>query len=394
MRWVLSLLGLFALAVAVGLALEFNDGYVLLVVPPYRVELSFSLMLLILLLGFGLGYLLLRFVANLASLPRTVREFRAARASERAHAKLIEAVKAYFEGRLGRTERSARDVMESGTSPEIGAILAARAAHGLRQYDRRDHYLDRVIQLAPRETTLHVMLKADMLLEQHRHQEALQQLREMRDKHVAALRLELKALQQAGQWEQVLQVLAQLERRSSHDVFQAHQIRLVAYSEIIKRKAEDGPALEEFWQGVPSQIRVDPKFAAMGAAAFARQGSSSRANQIIELALTTNWDSELVTLYGNSTEPNILSQIEHAEKWLEAHPHDAGLLLVLGKLCERQGLWGKALSYMEASIAIESSSNAHHSLATLLERMGKPDLAKHHVRQGLEIAIRERENKS
>ena len=48
MRWVFWILGLFALAVAVALALRSSSGYVLLVWPPYRVELSLNLLLLLL----------------------------------------------------------------------------------------------------------------------------------------------------------------------------------------------------------------------------------------------------------------------------------------------------------------------------------------------------------
>ena len=46
MRWIFWILGLFALAVAVALALRFNDGYALFVWPPYRVELSLNLLAL------------------------------------------------------------------------------------------------------------------------------------------------------------------------------------------------------------------------------------------------------------------------------------------------------------------------------------------------------------
>ena len=43
MRGLLWLLALFALAVGISLAARFNDGYLLLVVPPYRIEVALSL---------------------------------------------------------------------------------------------------------------------------------------------------------------------------------------------------------------------------------------------------------------------------------------------------------------------------------------------------------------
>ena len=69
MRWLFWILGLFALAVALALALRFNAGYVLLVSPPYRVELSLNLFIFGSLLAIGLGYLLLRLVLGALELP-------------------------------------------------------------------------------------------------------------------------------------------------------------------------------------------------------------------------------------------------------------------------------------------------------------------------------------
>ena len=68
-------------------------------------------------------------------------------------------------------------------------------------------------------------------------------------------------------------------------------------------------------------------------------------------------------------------------------PRDAALLLVLGRLCARQGLWGKAQSYLEASIAIEPSWSAHHALAQLQEKLGNAEAAHSHARESLAIAI-------
>ena len=47
------------------------------------------------------------------------------------------------------------------------------------------------------------------------------------------------------------------------------------------------------------------------------------------------------------------ASIERAESWLKQHPDDAALLLTLGRLCAQQELWGKAQSYLDASIAVE-----------------------------------------
>ena len=74
MRWLFWILGLFALAVALALALRFNTGYVLVVSPPYRIELSLNVFIFGCVAAIGFGYLVLRFVLGAIELPARVRE--------------------------------------------------------------------------------------------------------------------------------------------------------------------------------------------------------------------------------------------------------------------------------------------------------------------------------
>jgi HemY protein len=63
------------------------------------------------------------------------------------------------------------------------------------------------------------------------------------------------------------------------------------------------------------------------------------------------------------------------------------LLLTLGRLCAQQELWGKAQSYLDASIAIEPTYSAHLELARLHERLGHTEAARRHQRESLELAL-------
>jgi HemY protein len=52
----------------------------------------------------------------------------------------------------------------------------------------------------------------------------------------------------------------------------------------------------------------------------------------------------------------------------------------------RQALWGKAQSYLEASVALEPTLDAHMTLARLMEQVGKRDEAIRHIRRSAELA--------
>ncbi|MDB5812016.1 MAG: heme biosynthesis protein HemY [Betaproteobacteria bacterium] len=386
MRWVLFVLALFALAVALALALRYNDGYALFVWPPYRIELSINLFALLLGASFVAGYLLVRFIFGALALPSRVREYREQRRRDNSRAVLQEAVGAFFEGRFGRAEKAAASVAEVKESAGIGSVLAAYAAHELRRYDERDAYLARAEQLAPDASAMRVIAAADMLLDQRRFQEALAALKGLPEKHTAALRLELKAQQQAKNWDQVLPLVDQLERRKVFDATQAGQLRHYAHAENLSRKALDPRSLDECWQKIPADQKRDGKVAGAAAQAYLAMGGVAQAQQIIEQALAAAWDSELVGMYADG-QGDTVRQIERAEQWLKNNPRDAALLLTLGRLCARQELWGKAQNYLEASISVDPLYSAHLELAQLHDRLGNTDAARRHFRESLELAV-------
>ena len=74
--------------------------------------------------------------------------------------------------------------------------------------------------------------------------------------------------------------------------------------------------------------------------------------ELLTRALEREWDSELVELYGECRPADSKRQLEQAERWLAMHSQDAALLRVLGVLCQRAQLWGKAQTYLEASLAL------------------------------------------
>ncbi|MEW5943992.1 MAG: heme biosynthesis protein HemY [Pseudomonadota bacterium] len=384
--WILAIL---ALAVALTVAAKHNAGYVLLVYPPYRIELSLNLMITLLLLAFFLGYAMLRLVVNTLRLPERVRVFKRERRQEKARTAMQEGLMAYAEGRHGKAEKLAVAALEMHESPELNALLAARAAHEMKAYDRRDAYLEQAERLAPDAPVARLMTQAELLLDERRLQDALVVLRRLHalsPKLAAALRLELKAQQQAKNWDQVIALVAQLEKRDAIEPVQAEQLKLNAHLENLKRKAFDAVELKAYWQKIPAADRLNSKVALAAAKNFLAMGDGQAALEIIEQSLEKQWDSELVRLYGDCPGKDPLKQLERAENWLKAHPADAALLLSLGKLCTRQELWGKAQSYLEASLSIEPGSEAHLALAERLEKMSSHSEACDHYRQSLMLA--------
>lgn len=373
MKYLAWILGLFAVAAALTTASHI-PAYVLLVYPPYRIELSLMLFAVLLLLTFVSGYGVVRLVLGVLRMPAYVRKYRLGRARAKTRKLLDEELGAYFEGRYADSERAATRAMELGDTSTLHPIIAARSAHELREYKKRDAYLSAAAGKTIGDTSMRLMTTGKFLLDQRDPQGALGALQELRDKgvkgHLGALTLELKAHQQAGNWDEVLNVLYQLEKRAGIDAALASQLRQQAWQGKIRQQT-DLKGLTTCLKNMPADFKRRGKIAATAARALNQHGGGSIAQQLLTDSLDEQWSSELVALYGDCVSGDVVAQIEQAEKWLAQHSQDAGLLLALGKLCLHQKLWGKAQNYLDASNSIAPSHAAYTALGQLAERLGK-----------------------
>lgn len=384
MRVLFWVLAIFALAAGLVVAARYNTGYALLVFPPYRIELSLNLLALLILGSALLAYLLIRVIAVTLGLPSRVRRYRRERQRLRQQGALLEALRESLAGRYARAEKAA----ESVTLPEyagLAALMAAKAAHALRAPDRRDAHLARARALPVDDDTARVVAEAEFLLDQQHPREALDALQRLGPRrHTAALRLEMQAQQVLRNWDAVVPLINQLAKRGVYDEAHAERLRRRARAESFRRK--DARELADSWKSLSDAQRTDPQVAASAARAYMSADDPLAAQRIIEASLDRNWDATLVCLYGEC-EGDTVRQIQRAEAWLGRQPHDATLLLALAHLCARQGLWGKAQSYVEASIAVEASYAAHLEAARLHERAGNIDAANRHYRESLALAV-------
>ena len=376
MRILLWLLALFALAVGVSLALGYNEGYVLIILPPWRAELSLNLFVVVVIGSFLLGHVLLRMVSHTLRLPRAVREFRERKRQEKGVRALREAVQQLFEGRYGHALKNAALSYAAQEAPALSALVAARAAHFLRDGRREEEWLKRAAEHDAQAHAARLMTEAELHVDARRFDEALAALDALQEgggRHIAALRLALRVHRGLGRWDDVLKVARQLEKHRALTQDAAVPLKQRAHLENLRGREGDARALVAYWEAVPAEERRVSRLAAAAARALIAAGDGARAQRIIEQQVEAEWDSELAGLYAECRGGDILARIARGEKWLEKHAEDARLLLALGRLCREQQLWGKAQSYFEASLAIQPSQDAHVELATLFAQLGRSE---------------------
>ncbi len=389
--WVLALFGL---AVAAALGARLNDGYVLLVFPPYRAEVSLNLFVLALVAVVVALYMAMRALVVTIGLPKRVREFRERRQRDRAGLVFQEAVRLLFEGRFGQAMKKASEAYEAGTARGLSALIAARAAQRLREPEKQQDWMTRAMSDDPRNEAATLMLEAEMMNESRRFDEALVALGKLQGKqgrHIAALRLELRALQGTGDWDGVLKLARQLEKRDALPPEVAREVKTLAHLENIARRRADAGRLQDYLRAVPAS-EYGRRLVLAGARALVELDAMEAAQKLIESALDgyseAGWQPELVALYGGLTGPGLTARIAKAENWLRQYPDEAALLLALGRMCMNQRLWGKAQSYLEASLALEETRDAHLAMADLCDQLERSDEANRHFRASVRLETR------
>jgi len=393
MRALLWLLAVFAAAAVLAVGARLDQGYVQFAWSHWRVEMSLLMFGVLALAAFAALYALLRLALHTVALPSYVREFRQRRQRDRGQAALADALQAWLEGRYVRAEKEAARAWEAGAAPGLAAIIAARAAHELGAPERRVQWLERAQAAGKHGASL--LSRAVMALQDRDYATARDALRSLQDsgaRHIATLRLLMRAERGMRNWEEVLRLTAQLAKRDAIAPGLAEDYRNQAHVELLAQAAAERGRFEERWRRIPAREQANPRLAAVAARHARALGLAALAREAVEKGLAADWDATLVALYGElpRMEPaervaEARTRIERAERWLQEHPQDPQLLGALGRLCAQAELWGKAQSYLEASLAFEQSRAMHIELARLHERLARGADAQRHYRRAAEL---------
>lgn len=398
MKSLFWLILVFAAAAALAVFGRTNEGYALLVYPPWRIEVSLLLGIIALLLAFALLYAVTRLVHQALDLPAEVRAYRERQRRERAQGALAAALQAYLEGRFVRAEKEAEHAWRGGNAPGLAALIGARAAHELRETERRERWFERA-SASGGEALRNALLvtRAELALEERDFSTARASLNAVHDggpRHIATLRMLMRAERGMANWEEVLRLSSMLAKRDAIAPSVAEEFRVHATIELLARAAAEPSLFEARWRSVAGRDQLQPRVAAAAARHATTMGRHVLAREILERALDAEWAPALVALYGElppgmreserTAEARI--RIERAERWLLERSSDAPLLATLGRLCIQADLWGKARNFLEASVSFGESRSAHLELARLGERLGLGDQAQQHYRRAAEIS--------
>lgn len=413
MRVALWFLGLFGTAVALALFAGNNQGTVTLFWPPYRLDLSLNLVVLLLIVLLLFIHLALRALAALFAMPGHARSWRIQHQERAMHLALVDALSHLVAGRFIRARKAAETVLvreaalaRSGENltyasrlRALSHLLAAESAQALQDKTARAAHFDQALAEASRPdaqgTRDGVQLRAARwAIEDRDAQGALAWLDGLplgASRRTLALRLRLKAARMARQTQVALETGRLLAKHRAFSDLAARGILRGLALELVQT-AHDVDQLQGVWGQLEASERALPEVAIEAAQRLLKLGGSvsqARAwllpvwERMVNQADALS-DTQRVNLIGalersfavvnGAPEAAWLTRIEQAQMM---HPGDVALQYLAGVACMRLQLWGKAQQLLTRALPRlkhpELERKTWLALAELAEQRGDAD---------------------
>ncbi|MES2191764.1 MAG: heme biosynthesis HemY N-terminal domain-containing protein [Pseudomonadota bacterium] len=429
MRAALWLLALFAIAAASALFAGNNQAVVTVFWPPHRVDVSFNLMVLLLVALFTLLYVALRALSAIFSLPLEAKRWRAQQKERAMYGALMDALAHQLAGRYIRATRSAQNALaqekslglltehsgqvtshsasRSSQLQSLAHLLVAESAQSLQNKSLRDQHLQAALQSStPRhaqEVREGVQFRAARWALDDRDAgtalDLLTQLPQGAARRTLALRMKLRATRQLRQPLQALETARLLAKHRAFSPSAAQSIVRGLALELLN-DAHDPSQLQQAWMALDDSERAMPELVIHAASRLmALHGDVNIARgwllQVWERAMQPRSemsDSLRIKLIGvletdlSSLDAAWLARIEAAQT---GRPRDANLQYLAGMACLNRQLWGKARQLLsQAALGLQDAGlhrNAWRGLAVLAEQRDDAEAAAHAYRQAAQL---------
>lgn len=390
----LLIVGLLVLIATVALALsaQQGSGHVIIAYGDWTIESSLVLFVAGLTILFVALYYSLRLWSGILSLPQRLRRRRRQRRIAKVRIAYVRGMTALNEGQWATAEKWLLKQVRHSDTPALHYLAAAKAAEAQGSTVRRDSYLRAALNQEPKADAAVGLAQAAYYLKHQQADEAraiLVRLHAVQPKHAATLKKLMASHIALEDWEELLQLIPELERRQVITVGKSEELQRTAYRRLFAQAAlkKDAAYLRQMWERSPRHVRrnEDVLFDYARVLGSVDPQSGEQLDLLLSDAIHRRWSDALVYAYGLIPPGNLSAQLTYAERWLKHHSANAVLLLTLGRLSVRNQLWGKGRSYLEASLAIEPQAETYRELGALLERLNKPAAALECYRKALTL---------
>lgn len=388
MKYLFSFLIIIFIAVSAGLLAHDDSGYVLFGHGFTTLEMSLSLFLILLFLSYVAGYLLARFIIRTWLMPKQLKKWRLVTQANKARKISLQGLINLSQGQWKKAEQLLIRAAKNSDMPLLNYLSAAKAAQKQNAPERRDHYLALAHNSMPDADFSVKLTQAELQFAHGQNEQALAtlvHLHSLSPKHPHIMVLLSKLYEQLKSWDDLKKLLPQLHKHHVLPEKKLLELETKTYIELIKRVdfANKADKLLSLWQDMSRDLKKNPNIIEQYCQKLIQADQHDEAEKILRENLRKEWHPTLIKLYGLVQSAQIEKQLTFAESLIKEQDNNPVLLLTLGRLCMHNDLWGKARSYLEASIGNKEMPETYKELGLLMEYLNEPALAATYFKKGL-----------
>ena len=381
---------LLAFALFLGVQIQNDPGYVLIVINHWSIEASFWAGLALLFIIFIIFHFIIRMFSHTRQIPFNMRRWGDGRRLKQARELTSEGLCELAEGYWSESEHKLIKGAKASTSPLVNYLAAARAAQAQQAYDRRNEYLQQAL-LSTKGSELAVGLtKAQLHIQSSQWDTALQTLVKLHKdfpKHSYITTMLANVYVQLADWDalnDLIPLITKSKVLGSHELLHLQQQLHIALLDKTNQLG-DSSELKNTWKSIPRSLRMDVNIVEHYCKILIERGDDDEAISLIESVLKKNWQQSLLAVYADAVSSRPKKQINQAESWLSKHSQDAALLFCIGKIYFQQEQWEQAKKYLQEAAELITDVGIYDLLGQSLEQLGDSEQAMVCYRKGLSV---------
>ena len=379
MKQLLGLLLVVVVAVAVTLMAQGNASKVLIFFGQYRIDMSLNFAVVAILLLFLVLYVMMRAWRASSQLPGKFKEYWMNRKQNALLQANTQGLIALITGDEQGAQKALNQASKTGIETDLSYLIRAMSAIQADRYDVAEEILNQEKAKVGEHSHALVVLRGKVALSKQDFSGALSMLEAM-DPLAAKLpqvqRLRMLALMGLARWQDALVQYRACVAVSALTNGEKNEALMRIYAGLGESAGQDASKMKEVLSSAkPAELENVGVLRTL-ATGLQRSGLVTAARTLLETALNQNYNKDLLPIYHQVAVLEPREALPNVERLLAQQPADLRLLELAADVCEREQLWGKAISRFEAVYAKQPSAHVAGKLERLYEAANQGERAK------------------
>ena len=379
MKQLLGLLLVVVVAVAVTLMAQGNASKVLIFFGQYRIDMSLNFAVVAILLLFLVLYVMMRAWRASSQLPGKLKEYWMNRKQNALLQANTQGLIALITGDEQGAQKALNQASKTGIETDLSYLIRAMSAIQADRYDVAEEILNQEKAKVGEHSHALVVLRGKVALSKQDFSGALSMLEAM-DPLAAKLpqvqRLRMLALMGLARWQDALVQYRACVAVSALTNGEKNEALMRIYAGLGESAGQDASKMKEVLSSAkPAELENVGVLRTL-ATGLQRSGLVTAARTLLEMALNQNYNKDLLPIYHQVAVLEPREALPNVERLLAQQPADLRLLELAADVCEREQLWGKAISRFEAVYAKQPSAHVAGKLERLYEAANQSERAK------------------